>query len=184
MPCHPQGQARKPPVYVSPLSKFVVCWRCGSMARGEADPSAPFADYANVAMKVNVKLNGTNSVVNLGPAVSGKPTVGRSSLGEGTDADESRRFKMIFGADVSHPAPGSFAPSVAALVGTINREARLLAAHSTLHLLTSPSLLSSPTTDLPSSSSPRGRSASASSAIWSRICLSSSTRPSKPSLNA
>ncbi|ORY67956.1 Piwi domain-domain-containing protein [Leucosporidium creatinivorum] len=59
--------------------------------------------YANVAMKVNVKLNGTNSTVNLGPAVSGKPT-------------------MIFGADVSHPAPGSFAPSVAALVGTINPE--------------------------------------------------------------
>ena len=58
--------------------------------------------YANIALKINVKMNGTNSVVNLGPALN-VPT-------------------MILGADVYHPAPGSFAPSIAAVVGSVNKE--------------------------------------------------------------
>lgn len=29
---------------------------------------------------------------------------------------------MIFGMDVSHPAPGSFAPSIATVVGTMDRQ--------------------------------------------------------------
>lgn len=34
---------------------------------------------------------------------------------------------MILGADVYHPAPGSFAPSIAAVVGSVNKEVSLYA---------------------------------------------------------
>ncbi|SCZ91253.1 BZ3500_MvSof-1268-A1-R1_Chr1-2g01288 [Microbotryum saponariae] len=60
--------------------------------------------YANLALKVNCKLSGINSIVDLGPACPRDvPT-------------------MIIGADVTHPGPGSFAPSIAAVVATMNRE--------------------------------------------------------------
>ncbi|GAN01273.1 translation initiation factor 2C [Mucor ambiguus] len=53
---------------------------------------------ANVALKVNVKLGGSNHVLNHGeiPFISNQPTI-------------------VFGIDVSHPFPGSNAPSVAAI---------------------------------------------------------------------
>ena len=51
----------------------------------------------------NVKLSGTNSI--LSPA----------SLG--TIVSQST---MVFGADVTHPAPGSLSPSIAAVVGTMD----------------------------------------------------------------
>ncbi|SCZ89482.1 BZ3500_MvSof-1268-A1-R1_Chr1-1g01209 [Microbotryum saponariae] len=60
--------------------------------------------YANVALKVNCKLSGVNATVNLGPACPPNiPT-------------------MIIGADVTHPGPGSFAPSIAAVVATMNKD--------------------------------------------------------------
>lgn len=43
------------------------------------------ADYANVALKVNVKLNGVNSTVDLGPAVKGAATVGQLRVLELTE---------------------------------------------------------------------------------------------------
>ncbi|BGP49224.1 hypothetical protein JCM10450v2_005107 [Rhodotorula kratochvilovae] len=56
--------------------------------------------FANVALKVNVKLGGTNSHASLGKTVN-VPTI-------------------VFGADVTHPGPGSMAPSVAAVVASID----------------------------------------------------------------
>jgi hypothetical protein len=47
----------------------------------------------------------------------------KSALGWITD-----RPYMIFGADVTHPAPGSSAPSVAAVVGSLNKSATRFAA--------------------------------------------------------
>ncbi|GAA5890678.1 hypothetical protein JCM6882_000622 [Rhodosporidiobolus microsporus] len=57
--------------------------------------------YANVALKVNVKLGGVNATKNLGMAVN-KPTI-------------------VFGLDVSHPAPGSLAPSVVGVVASMDK---------------------------------------------------------------
>ncbi|GAA5844204.1 hypothetical protein JCM11251_006715 [Rhodosporidiobolus azoricus] len=57
--------------------------------------------YANVALKVNVKLGGINATAALGMAVN-KPTI-------------------VFGLDVSHPAPGSLAPSVVGIVASMNQ---------------------------------------------------------------
>ncbi|KAI9206024.1 Piwi domain-containing protein [Polychytrium aggregatum] len=56
---------------------------------------------ANVAMKINMKLGGsTNRVTHL--PLMDKPT-------------------LLVGCDVTHPPPGSAAPSIAALVGSVNR---------------------------------------------------------------
>ncbi|ORY67946.1 Piwi domain-domain-containing protein [Leucosporidium creatinivorum] len=64
--------------------------------------------YGNIALKMNVKMRGINSILDpasLGP-IAEKPT-------------------MLFGADVSHPSPGSLAPSIAALVGSMDSKASL-----------------------------------------------------------
>ncbi|GAA6043764.1 hypothetical protein JCM8097_006662 [Rhodosporidiobolus ruineniae] len=70
--------------------------------------------YANLALKVNVKLAGVNSTTRLGAATD-KPTV-------------------VFGIDVSHAAPGSLAPSVIGVVAsmdpTISRFASRMAVQS------------------------------------------------------
>ncbi|CAG8560251.1 68_t:CDS:2 [Paraglomus occultum] len=58
---------------------------------------------ANVALKLNLKLNGTNSSVNL-PRIDKVPM-------------------MLIGADVTHPQPGSTMPSIAAVVGSVDRYA-------------------------------------------------------------
>jgi eukaryotic translation initiation factor 2C len=62
---------------------------------------------ANVSLKVNVKLGGTNTCLPNGqiPFISQKPTI-------------------IFGADVTHPSPGDFArPSIAALTASMDAQA-------------------------------------------------------------
>lgn len=58
---------------------------------------------ANVALKINVKLGGSNHTVNNGeiPFVSDVPTI-------------------VFGIDISHPFPGSNAPSVAAVTASMD----------------------------------------------------------------
>ncbi|KAL9555283.1 hypothetical protein MBANPS3_002436 [Mucor bainieri] len=58
---------------------------------------------ANVALKVNVKLGGSNHTLNNGeiPFVSEQPTI-------------------VFGIDVSHPFPGSNAPSIAAVTASMD----------------------------------------------------------------
>ncbi|KAF1807456.1 hypothetical protein FB192DRAFT_1465653 [Mucor lusitanicus] len=58
---------------------------------------------ANVALKINVKLGGTNHVLNHQeiPFISNRPTI-------------------VFGIDVSHPFPGSNAPSVAAVTASMD----------------------------------------------------------------
>ncbi|KAF9357352.1 Eukaryotic translation initiation factor 2C [Mortierella sp. NVP85] len=67
---------------------------------------------ANVCLKMNVKLGGMNSQLGptMLPVLTAKPTI-------------------IFGADVSHPAPGdSVRPSIAALVGSMDSKAARYAA--------------------------------------------------------
>lgn len=59
------------------------------------------AYFANVALKVNIKLSGINFSVD--PA--DLPGFGQSPT-------------IVFGADVTHPGPGSLAPSVAAVVAS------------------------------------------------------------------
>ncbi|KAM0790571.1 hypothetical protein ACM66B_004439 [Microbotryomycetes sp. NB124-2] len=64
--------------------------------------------YANVALKMNVKLSGINSILStedLGP-VAEVPT-------------------MVLGADVSHPGPGSVNPSISAVVGSMDSKCTL-----------------------------------------------------------
>lgn len=58
---------------------------------------------ANIALKVNVKLGGSNHTLNNGeiPFVSDRPTI-------------------VFGIDVSHPFPGSNEPSVAAVTASMD----------------------------------------------------------------
>ncbi len=58
---------------------------------------------ANILLKTNAKLGGVNSVIKGGlPWLNDAPT-------------------MIVGADVHHPAPGSFRPSIAACAGSMDR---------------------------------------------------------------
>ena len=86
---HPEGEARQPAVFVSLASaELLQTHRTHSL----------LTDYANVALKVNVKLSGVNSTVNLGPAVAGKPTVSnvdvllRAELMSISTADDLRSF--------------------------------------------------------------------------------------------
>lgn len=46
--------------------------------------------YANIALKINVKMNGTNSVVNMGPALN-VPTVSFRRSGPQTATDGEGR---------------------------------------------------------------------------------------------
>ncbi|KFH71161.1 hypothetical protein MVEG_04007 [Podila verticillata NRRL 6337] len=67
---------------------------------------------ANVCLKMNVKLGGVNSFLsgNQTPFLTQKPTI-------------------LFGADVSHPAPGDMTrPSIASLVGSMDHKAARYAA--------------------------------------------------------
>ncbi|GAA6012880.1 hypothetical protein JCM11491_006211 [Sporobolomyces phaffii] len=95
----------KPNPYYAAIKMFgdivVGCaTQCALIAKA-AEGKAQY--WANVALKVNVKLGGRNCSASLGQAVS-KPTI-------------------IFGADVHHPAPGSLNPSIAGLVASLNPEA-------------------------------------------------------------
>lgn len=63
------------------------------------------AYYANIALKVNLKLKGSNHVLD------------SKDLGIISDGKT-----MIIGIDVTHPDPGSSAPSVAAMVASVDEE--------------------------------------------------------------
>ncbi|GAA5861267.1 hypothetical protein JCM1840_003135 [Sporobolomyces johnsonii] len=92
-----------------PSPEYGAIKRFGDVATGAATqclniPKAKKGNpqyYANIALKINVKLGGQNSHATLGDTAS--PTI-------------------IFGADVSHPAPGSINPSIAAVVASMNKE--------------------------------------------------------------
>lgn len=75
----------------------------GSKLFGNRGASAQY--FANVALKFNLKLGGTNQIVD-------KPKLG--IIGEGKT--------MIIGLDVTHPSPGSSegAPSVAGIVASVD----------------------------------------------------------------
>jgi len=75
----------------------------------------------NLCLKLNAKLGGVNSVIKSEAHTFEQNP--KSALGWITD-----RPYMIFGADVTHPAPGSSAPSVAAVVGSLNKSATRFAA--------------------------------------------------------
>lgn len=96
----------------------------------------PLADYGNIALKMNVKMKGVNSILDpmsLGP-IAEKPTVSRSAsqrlyldrlLGPTLISIAVSGPQMLFGADVSHPSPGSLAPSISAVVGTMDSKASM-----------------------------------------------------------
>ncbi|KAG0274373.1 hypothetical protein BGZ95_009860 [Linnemannia exigua] len=78
-----------------------VASQCVQMAHAR---QAKVQYLANVCLKINVKLGGTNSTfgANMAPFVSERPTI-------------------IFGADVNHPAPGdTLRPSIAAVVASVD----------------------------------------------------------------
>jgi len=80
----------------------------------------PLSYFANVALKVNLKLMGTNHVLN-SPDVRGQ---GRGSVsGSGALGIISEGKTMVLGIDVTHPSPGSAenAPSVAAMVASTDK---------------------------------------------------------------
>ena len=72
------------------------------------------AYHANLLLKINVKLGGTTVVLQTPITTKAIPTV-YSFL---CMADK----KMFIGADVSHAAPGSKAPSLATMVGSVDHE--------------------------------------------------------------
>lgn len=67
-----------------------------------------------LAMKVNAKLNGINQQVDLPATLA---TLDRDLQ---TRMDKLMKESMVFGADVTHAAPGSQMRSIAAVVGSIN----------------------------------------------------------------
>ncbi len=80
----------------------------------------PWSYFANVALKVNLKLMGTNHVLN-SPDVRGQ---GPGSVsGSGALGIISEGKTMVLGIDVTHPSPGSAenAPSVAAMVASTDK---------------------------------------------------------------
>ena len=72
------------------------------------------AYHANLLLKVNTKLGGKTVVLQKNFTDAASPTV--IPLNFLTD------FKMFIGADVSHPAAGSKAPSLATMVGSVDYE--------------------------------------------------------------
>ncbi|BGP17240.1 hypothetical protein JCM10213v2_005258 [Rhodosporidiobolus nylandii] len=92
----------KPSPYYAPIKRFsdqIV--GCASQCLNIQKARRANQQYwSNVALKLNAKLGGVNSTASLGSILS-KPTV-------------------VFGADVSHPAPGSFAPSVVGVVASMD----------------------------------------------------------------
>lgn len=88
-----------------------VCMDAEKALRTQRQGGSSWGSYvANVGMKINMKLGGTNHMVkNL--TASGCGTSGLQNT-------------MILGADVTHPSPGSIegTPSVAAVVGSVDKD--------------------------------------------------------------
>ena len=81
----------------------------GGGGRGGGAP--PCSQYmANLALKINAKMGGTNVIV-------------ASPQGRAAIPGISEEPTMLFGADVSHPAPGSDSPSFVAVVGSLDAHA-------------------------------------------------------------
>lgn len=85
----------------TPVATQCINFRKASNIRGRPQY------VANVGMKINVKLGGTNHVV------SGEQDLPRFG-----------RQTMLIGADVTHPGPGSDKPSIAGSVATIDGAAK------------------------------------------------------------
>jgi len=86
----------------------------GGGGRGFGGGDAPSDQYlSNVALKVNAKLGGTNWGL--------KPSLGKAFEFSGL-SDGGRPF-MVLGADVTHSGLSAPGPSVAALVGSTDRNA-------------------------------------------------------------
>lgn len=89
-------------------SQVCLAKHCGSRARGRD----MYCD--NVILKINVKLGGVNSIVS--------PFHDTPSA-RIPDAEFMSKPHIILGADVTHPMAGGRSPSVAALVGSRDRNA-------------------------------------------------------------
>jgi eukaryotic translation initiation factor 2C len=84
----------------------------GGRGRGGGGGGGPNSQViANIAQKVNAKLGGINTAV---AAATGAPVNAPRIAGI------SEVPTMLFGADVTHPAPGSGAASIAAVVGSLD----------------------------------------------------------------
>ncbi|KAK3234461.1 hypothetical protein CYMTET_55286 [Cymbomonas tetramitiformis] len=101
-------------------SQCVVAGKAG-IAGPVDDPRARNQYCNNVCMKINAKLGGVNSVIR--SEDEGFRKAPTKALGWFVN----KPF-MVFGADVTHAAPGSVAPSVAAVVGSLNLSATRYAA--------------------------------------------------------
>ena len=75
----------------------------GGQGGGGPDPTT----VSNLALKVNAKLGGVSNGIKAAP-------------GAAAIAGVSEKPTMLFGADVTHPAPGSSARSVAGVVGSLD----------------------------------------------------------------
>ncbi|KAM0753368.1 Piwi-domain-containing protein [Meredithblackwellia eburnea MCA 4105] len=98
--------ARKPSPEYGIIKRFGDC-EIGVASQCLSIPKVKKANpayWSNVVLKINVKLGGTNSVIV-------KDDVGPFSS-----------ETIVFGADVTHPAPGSLAPSIAAVVASLDRQ--------------------------------------------------------------
>ncbi|EST09042.1 protein of unknown function DUF1785 [Kalmanozyma brasiliensis GHG001] len=83
-----------------------VATQCINIRKGFSDRGQP-QYVANVSMKINVKLGGTNHVVS---SERDLPRFGNQT--------------MLIGADVTHPGPGSDRPSIAGSVATVDGGAK------------------------------------------------------------
>lgn len=90
-----------------------------SKAKIGQEPRGQMQYIANVALKVNAKLGGSNV---------GLSATAIRTLPSHIFKDMMSKPFMIFGADVTHPGPGSAAPSLAALVGSMDATATRYAA--------------------------------------------------------
>ena len=81
--------------------------------RSKQGPKPDPQYLGNVALKVNAKLGGINSQLKMAKTLPSSPAPVRI-------VGVSEVPTMLFGADVTHPAPGSSANSIAAVVGSLD----------------------------------------------------------------
>ena len=95
-------------LYDQQLGVVSQCMLPKHLGGGDRGPNPQY--MANLTLKINAKLGGTNVVV-------ARPQGGVAIPGL------SEAPTMLFGADVSHPSPGSASPSVEAVVGSLDATA-------------------------------------------------------------